>query len=161
MVIVSVWKPTVVNSICFILFYQGLGGQLDYFGLWIDNSFNHGHSKAVPKCTTYGSPQLSGQTQFEVEALEVWAVGPEKKNRLSYADDDDREVSKLIVFSLQYRVLDLRKSGTVLPAKSDSDILFCLQLFNKILTCTLHLSYCESIYHMCINPILQIGLIHK
>ena len=91
--------------ICFILFYQGLGGQLDYFGLWIDNSFNHGHSKAVPKCTTYGSPQLSGQTQFEVEALEVWAVGPEKKNRLSYADDDDAEVSKLIVFhGSQYQV---------------------------------------------------------
>ena len=85
--------------IYFILFCQGLGGQLDYFGLWIDNSFNHGHSKAVPKCTTYGSPQLSGQTQFEVEALEVWGVGPEKKNRLSYADDDDREVSKLMVFS--------------------------------------------------------------
>ena len=42
--------------ICFILFCQDLGGQLDYFGLWIDNSFNHGHSKAVPKCTTYGSP---------------------------------------------------------------------------------------------------------
>ena len=112
--------------ICFILFYQGLGGQLDYFGLWIDNSFNYGHSKAVPKCTTYGSPQLSGQTQFEVEALEVWAVGPEKKNRLSYADDDDdREVSKFIVFlGWQYRVPDLKKSGKVLPAKSDSDIIF-------------------------------------
>ena len=55
---------------------------MDYFGLWIDSSFNHGHSKAVPKCTTYGSPQLSGQAQFEVEAMEVWGVGPEKK-RLS------------------------------------------------------------------------------
>ena len=28
----------------------------------------------------------------------------------------------------------------VLPAKSDSDIVFCLQLLNKTLTCTLHLS---------------------
>ena len=33
---------------------------------------------------------------------------------------------------------------TVLPAKSDSDIMFCLQLLSKTLACTLHLSYCES-----------------
>ena len=29
---------------------------------------------------------------------------------------------------------------TVLPAKSDSDVMFCLQLLSKISTCTLHLS---------------------
>ena len=46
---------------------------------------------------------------------------------------------------------------TVLPAKSDSDVVFCLQLLSKTLTCTLHLSLYESIYHLCINPILQIG----
>ena len=54
---------------------------------------------------------------------------------------------------------------TVLLAKSDSDVVFCSQLFSKILTYTLHLSLCESIDHlcinpiMCINPILWIGLI--
>ena len=51
--------------------------------------------------------------------------------------------------------------STILPAKSDSDVVFCLQLLSKKLTCTLHLSKCESMDHMCINPILQIGLIHK
>ena len=51
--------------------------------------------------------------------------------------------------------------ATVLPAKSDSDVVFCLQLLSKILTYTLHLSLCESIDHLCINPILWIGLIHK
>ena len=30
--------------------------------------------------------------------------------------------------------------ATVLPAKSDSDLIFCLQLLDKKLTCTLHLS---------------------
>ena len=50
---------------------------------------------------------------------------------------------------------------TVMPTKSDSDIIFCLQLLSKTLICTLHLSLCESIGHLCINPILQIGLIHK
>ena len=29
---------------------------------------------------------------------------------------------------------------TVLPAKNDSDVIFCLQLLSKTLTCTLHLS---------------------
>ena len=29
--------------------------------------------------------------------------------------------------------------STVLPAKSDSDVVFCLQLLSKTLTCTLHL----------------------
>lgn len=67
---------------------QGLGGQLNYFGLWIDYTFNSGHSKAVPKCTTYGSPQLSGSQEFVVDHIEVWAVGPEKKSH----DSDDEEV---------------------------------------------------------------------
>ena len=29
---------------------------------------------------------------------------------------------------------------TVVPTKSDSDVMFCLQLLSKTLTCTLHLS---------------------
>ena len=48
-----------------------------------------------------------------------------------------------------------------LAIKSDSDTIFCLQLFSKTLTCTLHLSLRESRDHLCINPILQIGLIYK
>ncbi|XP_033754671.1 MTOR-associated protein MEAK7-like [Pecten maximus] len=64
----------------------GMGGQFDYFGLWIDQSFNYGHSKAQPRCTTYASPQLSGTAEFEVVALEVWEVGPEPK-----VDSDDEE----------------------------------------------------------------------
>ena len=52
-------------------------------------------------------------------------------------------------------------SATVVPTKSDSDVILCLQLLSKTLTCTLHFSLCESIDHVCINPILWIGLIHK
>ena len=55
----------------------------------------------------------------------------------------------------------LRMCFTVEPAKSDSDVVFCLQLLSKTLTCTFYLSSCESIDHLCINPILQIGLIDK
>ncbi|XP_041852359.1 MTOR-associated protein MEAK7 isoform X2 [Melanotaenia boesemani] len=53
----------------------GMGGQHDYFGLWLDCDFGRGHSRARPKCTTYGSPQLSGDEDFTLDSLEVWAVG--------------------------------------------------------------------------------------
>ena len=41
--------------------------------------------------------------------------------------------------------------ATVVPAKSDSDIMVCLQSYRDL----------ESIDHLCINPIHRIGLIHK
>ncbi|XP_057170099.1 MTOR-associated protein MEAK7 isoform X4 [Ursus arctos] len=53
----------------------GMGGQHNYFGLWVDVDFGKGHSKAKPKCTTYNSPQLSAQEDFGFEKMEVWAVG--------------------------------------------------------------------------------------
>ena len=31
-------------------------------------------------------------------------------------------------------------NATVVPTKNDSDVIFCLQLLSKTLTCTLHLS---------------------
>ncbi|XP_056622344.1 MTOR-associated protein MEAK7 [Triplophysa dalaica] len=53
----------------------GMGGQHGYFGLWLDFDFGHGHSRARPRCTTYGSPQLSGEEDFKLDTLEVWGVG--------------------------------------------------------------------------------------
>ncbi|CAL8262723.1 unnamed protein product [Merluccius merluccius] len=53
----------------------GMGGQHGYFGLWLDSDFGRGHSRARPKCTTYGSPQLSGDEDFTLDYVEVWAVG--------------------------------------------------------------------------------------
>lgn len=52
-----------------------MGGQHGYFGLWLDSDFGCGHSRARPKCTTYGSPQLSGEEDFTLDSVEVWAVG--------------------------------------------------------------------------------------
>ena len=54
-----------------------MGGQFDYFGLWIDDTFNTGHSKAAPKSTTYNSPQLSAAPEFEVDTIEVWGIQPQ------------------------------------------------------------------------------------
>ena len=46
---------------------------------------------------------------------------------------------------------------TVVPTKSDNDVILCLQLPSKTLTCTLQLSLRKSIDHLCINPILIIS----
>lgn len=59
----------------FSALHQGMGGQHGYFGLWLDSDFGRGHSRARPKCTTYGSPQLSGEEDFSLDSVEVWAVG--------------------------------------------------------------------------------------
>lgn len=48
----------------------GLGGQQEYFGLWIDKSFSLGHSKAHPKCSTYNSPKLSQNEEFGLHKVE-------------------------------------------------------------------------------------------
>ena len=40
---------------------------------------------------------------------------------------------------------------TVLPAKRDSDVIFCLQRIRDL----------ESLDHLCINAICRIGSIHK
>lgn len=66
---------TIPNPLAFCLLHQGMGGQHGYFGLWLDSDFGRGHSRARPKCTTYGSPQLSAEEDFSLDSMEVWAVG--------------------------------------------------------------------------------------
>lgn len=60
----------------------GMGGQHNYFGLWIDVDFGKGHSKAKPLCTTYSSPQLSAKEDFQFEKIEVWGVGDVEESQL-------------------------------------------------------------------------------
>ena len=59
-----------------------------------------------------------------------------------------------------FELLIIRVKTTVLPAKSDGDVVFCLQLLSKTSTCTLHLCFREFIDNLCINPVLRKGLIH-
>ena len=73
-----------------------------------------------------------------------------RKNCASVSDTDDstrrhtRATARYVFFILAICKCILRTlyecSWTVLPAKSDSDVIFCLQLLSKTLTCTLHLS---------------------
>ena len=51
---------------------QGMGGQLNYFSLWLADEYGKGHSMAKPLGTTYHSPQLSAEPHFEFSDLQVW-----------------------------------------------------------------------------------------
>lgn len=71
----------------------GMGGQHHYFGLWVAADFGKGHSKAKPTCTTYNSPQLSAQEDFQFDKMEVWGLGDVLetclvKNKKSILDSD-------------------------------------------------------------------------
>ena len=52
-----------------------MGGQLEFFGLWIDAEY--GKARCAPSCSSYQSPQLSEKEYFHYDHLEVWAVGEE------------------------------------------------------------------------------------
>ena len=62
------------------------------------------------------------------------------------------------LFSQSYQLRMDRRSvtSTVVPTKSESNVILCLQLLSKTLMCTLPLRSQEWIDHFCINPILQI-----
>ena len=66
-----------------------------------------------------------------------------------------------MLFSRHVDQFAIKELVTVMPTKSDSDVTLCSQYQGKKITCTLHLIYHESIDHLCINPILRIGLMHK
>ena len=71
-----VYKPTGLNSNYAYLNHStmnfpngvGFGGQTEYFGLFLDSSFEKGESNAEPISTTFGNPRLSGKKQFEIES---------------------------------------------------------------------------------------------
>lgn len=60
----------------------GMGGQLNYFGFWLNEDFGSGHSRGQPSCTTYGSPVLSAEEEFKLDKLEAWGVGAPPENEL-------------------------------------------------------------------------------
>lgn len=52
----------------------GFGGQLSYFGLYIDADFLGGHSFANPISSTFGNPRLSADQDFKLESAEVLLI---------------------------------------------------------------------------------------
>ncbi|XP_059849155.1 MTOR-associated protein MEAK7 isoform X5 [Hypanus sabinus] len=91
----------------------GMGGQHNYFGLWIDSNYGKGHSKAKPRCTTYNSPQLSAEEHFTIDTLEVWMVGNLPASELSKTKsilDTDPEAQALLEMVGKTRLLGLTTS---------------------------------------------------
>ncbi|KAJ3237758.1 hypothetical protein HDU81_008997 [Chytriomyces hyalinus] len=60
----------------------GFGGQMSYFGLWIDSSFSFGTCSASPTSSTFESPQLCapgyGDGKFEIDVMQVVLVHPKE-----------------------------------------------------------------------------------
>ncbi|KAJ3415505.1 hypothetical protein HDV05_004707 [Chytridiales sp. JEL 0842] len=82
----------------------GFGGQLGYFGLWLDSSFEFGNSKANPRSTTYNSPRLSKSETFTLDTVECLCIKklevderliPEKKTKKSVFDSHATETAIL------------------------------------------------------------------
>ena len=61
----------------------GMGGQLEFFGLWLDAEYGKG--KCAPSCSSFASPQLSRNEDFTYHHVEVWGVGEEPE------EDEDEE----------------------------------------------------------------------
>ena len=62
-----------------------------------------------------------------------------------------RSILKKVDFLIKKITMFRIALSTVLPAKSDSDVMFVYKVIRDL----------ESIAHLCINPIRAIGLIHK
>jgi len=63
----------------------GMGGQIDFFGLWLDSEYGKG--KCAPSCSSYASPQLSKEESFTFDHVEVWGIGDEP------VEDEDEEAA--------------------------------------------------------------------
>jgi len=64
----------------------GMGGQLEYFGFWIDSEF--GLVKTSPTCSTYHSAPL-GQPEGKIVKLEVIGIGE--------LDEEDMEAGRSVL----------------------------------------------------------------
>jgi hypothetical protein len=97
----------------------GFGGQLEYFGLWLDSSFGHGHSKAQPRSTTYDSPQLSAKEEFDIDLVECFCIKeieiddrlvPDTKKKKSVFDSHATESAILEMAGRNMVGLNLRQA---------------------------------------------------
>ena len=104
----------------------------------------------LPKCFEYGYTYINAHMQ---SCLKLERCKPHKAARHPTKCDVINDVKTMSRKKI--------KCITIVPTKSDGDVIFCLQMFNKTLICTLHLSLRESRDHLCINPILRLGLIYK
>ncbi|XP_036340717.1 MTOR-associated protein MEAK7-like [Rhagoletis pomonella] len=68
----------------------GMGGQLYYWGLWIDSDYGLGQSSE--SCTSFRDyVQLSKKQNFRIRNMEVWGIGEEPKDEdYEYGEGDGK-----------------------------------------------------------------------
>ena len=84
----------------------------------------------------------------------VHNISPEKVNLINCGEVITKAAAfrgSVIINSVQVCCQSPTELSTVLPAKSDSDIMFRYKDIRNL----------ESMDHLCTNPFLRIGLIHK
>lgn len=82
----------------------GMGGQMGYWGLWLDAEYGLGQSNV--SCSTYSDySMLSGIKDFKIDVLEVWCVKEKPK------PDDEEEERKIPTDKDNWDVKLLEMSG--------------------------------------------------
>lgn len=65
-----------------------MGGQHNYWGLWLDSEYGFG--ECSESCTTFkGYSQMSANKRFKIRNVEVWAVGEKPTTE---SDEEVQEV---------------------------------------------------------------------
>lgn len=115
-----------------------MGGQLNYFGLWLDENFGSGHSRGQPSCTTYGSPPLSAEEEFKIDRLEAWGVGVPPENLVSLCclslDSDSTNDDFIIGPVYTEKVVPGKKLTLILTLTRLPELPRVIQLFMHFLT---------------------------
>ena len=102
--------------------------------------------RLMPKSASNGYPPVTPASPCIEEDIVEEEISEDTEAPLVYKISDRPPVHLILFFAFQVSDVQL----TVLPAKSDSGVMFCLQSY-------LDLSYHESIDHLC----MRIRLIHK
>lgn len=77
----------------------GMGGQFEYWGLWIDSEYGIGECSET--CTTYKNYiQLSATKSFKIRNVEVWGVGEKPKSEEVWKLFSSFRLSSLLILCL-------------------------------------------------------------
>ena len=95
-----------------------MGGQFEYFGLYLDTDYGNGRSGA--DCTTFNSPQLSGKPSFSFTEIEIWGIGPDpkvkaKEVRIKYRQTSNISCTKSLNLNVSCLVLQLSLPNPLKP----------------------------------------------
>ncbi len=93
-----------------------MGGQLDYWGLWIDAGFEFG--SCSPTCSTYaGYKMLSGSPEFGIAGVEVWCA-----EGIYGTDENEGAANSVIQFLKKEKNVSLLKTVKKKKRRKGSDI---------------------------------------